>query len=149
MQQGHPIEFFIEGTRSRTGKLIKPRYGVLEMILSAFATGRVERVAIVPISVGYEKVIESKSHRKEVLGAEKTKEGLAELLKTPRVLTSKYGRLYVQFADPIDLSTYLESHDIDRLRPWRERAQRGDGQARTSHHLRHQSRQRRDTFLRS
>lgn len=117
MRQGYPIEFFIEGTRSRTGKLVKPRYGVLEMILSAFASGRIDSVAIVPISVGYEKVIESTSHRREVLGGEKKREGLTELLKTPKVLTSKYGRLYVQFGDPIDLGEYLDRYDVSRLQP--------------------------------
>lgn len=117
LRQGYPIEFFIEGTRSRTGKLIKPRYGMLDMIIRAFVSGRVDAVSVVPISVGYERVIESRSYRRELLGGEKKRESLTELLKTPRVLTSRYGRLYVQFAEPIDLGRYLERYGVDRIRP--------------------------------
>ncbi|MFU8803084.1 MAG: 1-acyl-sn-glycerol-3-phosphate acyltransferase [Bradymonadaceae bacterium] len=117
MEESHPIEFFIEGTRSRTGKLIKPRYGMLDMMIRAYAHGRVESVKIVPISVGYEKIIEERSFRQELLGEEKEKESLAGLLKTPKFLTSKYGRLYVEFDKPIDLGEYMEKYEIPRLRP--------------------------------
>ena len=117
MSQGHPIEFFIEGTRSRTGKLVKPKYGMLDMIVQAFASGRLESVKIVPISVGYEKVIEERSFRDELLGAEKEKESLGQLLQTPKFLTSEYGRLYVQFSDPIDLADYLERYDVETMSP--------------------------------
>jgi glycerol-3-phosphate O-acyltransferase len=117
MEQGYPIEFFIEGTRSRTGKLIKPKYGMLDMIIQAYTSGRIDSVKIVPISVGYEKIIEEGSYRREVLGAEKEKESLGGLLKTPKFLTSKYGRLYVEFSDPIDLGDYLDRYEVDRLRP--------------------------------
>ncbi len=113
MEQGYPIEFFIEGTRSRTGKLVKPKYGMLDMIVRAFASGRLESVKIVPISVGYEKVIEEGSFRRELLGAEKEEESLGQLLQTPKFLTSDYGRLYVQFSDPIDLEEYLTEHDLE------------------------------------
>lgn len=115
MEQGYPIEFFIEGTRSRTGKLIKPKYGMLDMIVRAFASGRVESVKLVPISVGYERIIEEGAYKSEQLGGEKEKESLGGLLKTPKVLTSKYGRLYVEFDDPIDLHEYLAKYDLDRI----------------------------------
>lgn len=117
MEQGWPIEFFIEGTRSRTGKLVKPKYGMMDMVVRALAGGRLDSIKVVPISVSYEKIIEESSYRREVQGAEKRKESLTGLLKTPRFLTSKYGRLYVEFAEPIDLADYLEAYDIDRVRP--------------------------------
>ncbi len=117
MEEGYPIEFFIEGTRSRTGKLIKPKYGMLDMIIRAYTSGRIDSVKVVPISIGYEKIIEESSYRQEVLGAEKEKESLGQLLKTPKFLTSKYGRLYIEFGDPIDLGGYLQKYDVDRLHP--------------------------------
>ncbi|MFW5966731.1 MAG: 1-acyl-sn-glycerol-3-phosphate acyltransferase, partial [Persicimonas sp.] len=120
MEEGYPIEFFIEGTRSRTGKLIKPKYGMLDMILNAYTSGRIDSVSIVPISIGYEKIIEEGSYRREVLGAEKEKESLTGLLKTPRFLTSKYGRLYIEFGDPIDVGEYLDNYAVDRLQPEEE-----------------------------
>lgn len=117
MRQGYPIEFFIEGTRSRTGKLVKPRYGMLEMIARAHVTGRVEGVKLVPISVGYEKVIEERAHAREALGAEKTRESLSELLKTPRFLRSRYGRLNVEFGEPIDLGEYMKRYGLEPMAP--------------------------------
>ena len=117
MEEGYPIEFFIEGTRSRTGKAVKPKYGMLDMIVEAYASGRLDSVKIVPISVGYEKIIEERSFRKELLGAEKEPESLTDLLKTPKFLVSKKGRLYIEFDEPIDLEEYFERYRIDRLHP--------------------------------
>lgn len=117
MEEGYPVEFFIEGTRSRTGKLIKPKYGMLDMIVRAHATGRVESVKLVPISVGYEKIIEEGAYKSEQLGGEKEKESLGGLLKTPKFLTSKYGRLYVEFDEPLDLGEYLEKYGLENLDP--------------------------------
>lgn len=117
LEEGYPLEFFIEGSRSRTGKLIKPKYGMLDMVVQAYTSGRLESVKIVPISVGYEKIIEESAYRQELLGGEKEKESLGGLLKAPKFLTSKYGRLYVEFADAIDLGDYLDKYEIDRLNP--------------------------------
>lgn len=117
LEEGWPVEFFIEGTRSRTGKLVKPKYGMMDMIVRALASGRIDSIKIVPISVSYEKIIEEGSYHREVLGAEKERESLTGLLKTPKFLTSEYGRLYVEFGEPIDLGGYLEKYDVDRVRP--------------------------------
>ena len=115
MEEGYPIEFFIEGTRSRTGKLIKPKYGMLEMIVRAYAAGRLDSVKLVPISVGYERIIEERAYKTELLGAEKEKESLGGLLRTPRFLASKYGRLYIEFDQPVDVGEYLRKYELDRL----------------------------------
>lgn len=117
MEEGYPIEFFIEGTRSRTGKLIKPKYGMLEMIVRSFASGRLDSIKLVPISVGYEKIIEEGAYQSEQLGGEKEKESLGGLLKTPKFLTSKYGRLYIEFDEPLDLGEYLEKYGLKNLGP--------------------------------
>jgi glycerol-3-phosphate O-acyltransferase len=117
MEEGYPIEYFIEGTRSRTGKLIKPKYGMLDMILRAYVSGRLESVQVVPISVGYERIIEEGAFHSELLGGEKEKEGLGGLLRTPQFLQRKYGRVYVDFDEPISVGDYLEKYGIDTLSP--------------------------------
>lgn len=117
MEEGYPIEFFIEGTRSRTGKLIKPKYGMLEMIVRSFASGRLDAIKLVPISVGYEKIIEEGAYQSEQLGGEKEKESLSGLLRTPKFLTAKYGRLYVEFDEPLDLGEYLHRYGLDTVAP--------------------------------
>ncbi|MCA9561899.1 MAG: 1-acyl-sn-glycerol-3-phosphate acyltransferase [Myxococcales bacterium] len=112
IREGFPIEFFIEGTRSRTGKLSRPRYGMLSMVLESVIAGRIDKVAIVPVSVGYESIVESTSYQKEMLGDEKQSENLSGVLKATKVLRSKYGRVYVEFEDPIDLDEYVAEHDL-------------------------------------
>jgi len=110
IEEGFPIEFFIEGTRSRTGKLAPPKYGMLDMIVDAFRGGNVNDLAIIPVSVGYEKIIEADSYRKELEGSEKKSENLGGLLQTTSVLRSRYGRIHVDFGNPIDLGEYLDHY---------------------------------------
>jgi len=66
LAEGFPIEFFIEGGRSRTGKMIMPKYGLLSMIMQAYREASFDDLAIVPIFIGYDKVIEEKSYLKEL-----------------------------------------------------------------------------------
>lgn len=83
---GHNLEAFIEGTRSRTGKLLNPKLGVIKIIVEAFLSGRVSDLYICPISIGYDKVLETESYVNELLGAEKQQETLAQLLNSTRIL---------------------------------------------------------------
>jgi len=108
LEEGFAIEFFIEGTRSRTGKLNPPKYGMLNMIVDAFRSGDVDRMAFVPVSVGYENIIEGSSYRKELTGGEKQSENLGSLISTAGVLRSRYGRVYVEFGEPVELGPFLE-----------------------------------------
>lgn len=110
LEEGFFIEFFIEGTRSRTGKLNPPKYGMLNMLVDAYAGGGVGDLAFVPVSVGYENVIEGSSYQAELEGGEKKTESLGGLLRTSRVLQSKYGRVYVEFGDAIDAGEFLSTH---------------------------------------
>jgi glycerol-3-phosphate O-acyltransferase len=110
LEEGFPIEFFIEGTRSRTGKLNPPKYGMLNMIVDAGITGNVEDVAFIPVSVAYENIIEGSSYRQELTGGEKQAENLGALLRTPQVLRSRYGRVYVEFGRAIELRPFLAAY---------------------------------------
>ncbi len=106
--EGFNLEFFLEGGRSRTGKLLPPKFGLLSMVVDACMMLPGKRVFFVPISIGYERVIEERSYVDELSGADKQKENIGGLLKTPKVLRSKYGRLYVQFGE------FLEFDDVLR-----------------------------------
>ena len=113
LEEGFFIEFFIEGTRSRTGKLNPPRYGMLNMIVEAFRLGDVEDIAFVPISVAYEKIIEGNSYKDELEGGEKKSENIGDLVKVGGVLQSKYGRVYVEFGEAIELAGFLDRYHAD------------------------------------
>ena len=107
LNAGNFVEFFIEGGRSRSGKLRHPRFGMLRHIISAHCEGKLSNVVIVPISISYDRIIEASSYLREEMGHEKESENLAGLLKTTKVLASKHGRLFVQFAKPISVSEYF------------------------------------------
>ena len=115
-REGYVQEFFPEGTRSRTGKLLRPKLGMLSMELDAFAQGIADDLHLVPISITYEKVVEESSYTKELGGGKKRRERLWDLLKTPRFLRQKYGRVYIQFAPPVSVREYLQNKKLDLAR---------------------------------
>ena len=123
LRESFNIEFFIEGGRSRTGKLLAPKLGLLGMVVEAALDddgAHARKAQIVPISIGYEKVIEEKSYAKEAAGGEKKKEDVAGLLKATRVLGAQYGRLNIQFDDPMPLGETLREYGA--LAAWDEEA---------------------------
>ena len=111
LDEGYPIEFFIEGGRSRTGQVLQPKFGILRMIAQAVQTDPTRPVKIIPCAITYEKVIEDLAYKKEQEGASKHKESITGLIKTTRLLISKYGQLYVSFAEPIDFNAALTCTD--------------------------------------
>jgi glycerol-3-phosphate O-acyltransferase len=98
-----PQEFYVEGGRSRTGKLLFPKTGLVSMEVDAWLDGAADDVTFVPVAIDYEKLIEASSYVKELAGGEKEKESLRGLLGAMRVLFRRYERLYVQFGEPISL----------------------------------------------
>lgn len=99
--EGYPIEFFVEGGRSRTGKLLPPKYGLLTMVVDASMMLGARKVFFAPISIGYERIIEERSYVHELSGGDKQSENVGDLLRTSSVLRSRYGRLYVQVGEVI------------------------------------------------
>jgi hypothetical protein len=65
LREGYPIEFFIEGGRSRTGKMVMPKYGMLSMVIQA-CTELHRDVALIPVFIGYDRVLEEKSYIQEL-----------------------------------------------------------------------------------
>lgn len=105
------LEFFIEGTRSRTGKMIRPKFGILSQIMRAYLEGACEDISFVPIAINYDQIIEQKSYRAESHGGKKKTENAAELVKARKVLGKKYGKVYIEFAPHISLRDYLEQKE--------------------------------------
>lgn len=112
VKTGTSIEFFLEGTRSRTGKLLMPKFGILSMVVDAWRRGAREDVQIVPVSIDYDRIIEAGAYQAELHGAEKKAEDIGGLLRSTGVLRSRYGRVYVQFGDPLSLKEMAESKQL-------------------------------------
>jgi len=111
LKEGLPLEFFIEGGRSRTGKMVIPKYGLLSMVLQAYHEKYCENLAMIPVYIGYDRVIEEKSYLKELAGESKTPENTAEIIKTGKVLARRYGRVYVNIGEPMIMKDYLEAQE--------------------------------------
>ncbi|PMD35963.1 glycerol-3-phosphate acyltransferase [Hyaloscypha variabilis F] len=108
LQGGFNFECFIEGGRSRTGKLLSPKFGILSFILDSVLSGRVEDTIICPVSTQYDKVIETEGYVGELLGVPKKKENLADFLSASSVLSLKLGRVDVRFHEPWSLRQFIQ-----------------------------------------
>ncbi|XP_071454036.1 dihydroxyacetone phosphate acyltransferase [Hetaerina americana] len=104
-----PVEFFIEGTRSRSGKSLTPKLGFLSVALECFFSGNVPDVVLVPVNISYDRTLEEVLYAYELLGVPKPKESTSGLLKALRVLDEQYGKIHVDFATPVSARLYCAS----------------------------------------
>ncbi|MDV6254077.1 glycerol-3-phosphate 1-O-acyltransferase PlsB [Vibrio sp. EA2] len=118
--KGYSVEYFSEGGRSRTGRLLQAKTGMLAMTIQAMLRGLNRPVTLVPVYIGYEHVMEVSTYAKELRGKRKEKENAGLVLRTLRKLRN-FGLGYVNFGEPIQLNQYLNEHapewtkDIDPM----------------------------------
>ncbi len=116
LQRGHSLEYFIEGGRSRTGRLLPPKGGMLAMTVQAFLSNPKTPVIFVPVYFGYERLLEGRAFISELDGGKKQKESIFSLIRSLKTLREDYGKVYVNFAEPIALDQLLDKHQAD----WRD-----------------------------
>lgn len=123
IRDGFPIELFVEGARSRTGKLLPPKFGLLGMIVESALTVPQRVAYFVPVSIGYERIVETGAYERELSGGEKVKEDAAGLLRTREVLRHRYGRISLQFGATLTLDDIRDDlklrHGVDLTPPQR------------------------------
>src|SRR5690554_1158695 len=108
---GYSIEYFIEGGRSRTGRLLQPKGGMVAMTVRAYVRQPTRPVLFQPVYIGYEKLMEGNSYLDELSGKPKEKESIWALLwGIPKVLRQNYGQVVVNFGEPIALADMLAEH---------------------------------------
>jgi len=110
LQEGFNIEFFIEGGRSRTGKLIMPKLGLLSILLDAYKNKSCEDMIFAPIYIGYDRVIEETAYLDELEGGQKQKENFLQVIRARKFLKNRYGKIYIQFSNPISINDLLAQH---------------------------------------
>ena len=111
LDEGFNIEFFIEGGRSRTGKLLMPKLGLLSILIDAYKSGACRDMIFAPIFIGYDRVLEESSYLNEIEGGQKEPESLRQVIKARKLLKKRYGRIYIQFHEPISINALLENYD--------------------------------------
>lgn len=118
--KGYSVEYFSEGGRSRTGRLLQAKTGMLAMTIQAMLRGLNRPVTLVPVYIGYEHVMEVGTYAKELRGKRKEKENASLVLRTIRKLRN-FGQGYVNFGEPIPLNQFLNeqvpewTQDIDAM----------------------------------
>ena len=101
VNEGFTQEFFIEGGRSRTGKSLSPKLGVLSWILEAFAKSGRRELLFVPVGISYDRIVEEKSMLDELEGGSKSQESVFGLLRARSLLRYRFGDVQVRFGEPI------------------------------------------------
>lgn len=127
ISKGYSIEYFIEGGRSRTGRLLQPRPGMLSMTMRSYLRDSTRPLAFVPAYIGYERLFEGRTYIGELLGKPKKKENLWDLFMTVRKLKKNFGEVHLSFGEPIFADQILDqansgwrwTTDADSTRaPW-------------------------------
>jgi len=119
LARGHAIEYFVEGGRSRTGRLLAPKAGMIAMTVNSYIKKPRVPVVFIPVYFGYEKLIEGNSFISEMGGAGKQKESLFGLIRSIKSLREYFGKVYVNIGEPIRLDALLDSRKPD----WRDTAE--------------------------
>ena len=121
MARGHSIEYFIEGGRSRTGRLLQPKTGMIAMTVRSFLRDPARPVVFLPVYFGYERIVEGATYIGELSGKPKEKESVFGLLRSLRRLRERFGKVHVNLGEPIALSDVLNRYDAQwRTRPAEE-----------------------------
>ena len=103
------IKFYMEGGRSRTGKLMPPRLGFLSFLVRAVTEDAVDDLNFVPAFMGYDQIPEESSYLRELTGGVKRKEGVRGLLRARDVLKRHYGKVYVRFHEPVSFQAFCKA----------------------------------------
>ena len=111
---GYSLAYFVEGGRSRTGRLLSPKGGMIAMTVRGYVRHPTRPVLFQPVYIGYEKLLEGRSYLDELSGKPKEKESIWQFLRgIPGLLRSNYGQVVVNFGERIALSEVLAQHAPD------------------------------------
>ena len=116
LERNTPLEYFIEGGRSRTGRLLPPKTGMIAMTVHSHLRGREKPIAFVPTYFGYERLMEGATYVGEMNGKPKESESIFGIIQTLRKIERIFGRVYVNFGEPVFLDDMLKKHGAENVK---------------------------------
>jgi glycerol-3-phosphate O-acyltransferase len=105
------LEWYIEGGRSRSGKLLPPRFGLLAYVVDAYRRGKSDDVKLIPVSIAYDQITDVHDYAAEQRGAAKEKESFSWFVKLVRKVGARYGDIHITFGEPLSLAKALGAPD--------------------------------------
>jgi len=106
--RGYSVEYFIEGGRSRTGRTLPPKTGMLSMTVRSFLKNTEKPIALLPVYLGYERVLESSSYQSELSGKRKRQESILDIFRVFSLFKHDFGRVTVNFGEPLALKQFMD-----------------------------------------
>ena len=116
LSRNTPLEYFIEGGRSRTGRLLPPITGMLAMTIHSHLRGRAKPIVFVPTYIGYERLMEGSTYVGEMQGKPKEAESIFGIIQTLRKIERIFGKVHVNFGEPVFLDDLLKAHGADQIK---------------------------------
>ncbi|MDZ7683799.1 MAG: glycerol-3-phosphate 1-O-acyltransferase PlsB [Gammaproteobacteria bacterium] len=114
--RGYSVEYFIEGSRSRTGRTLTPRTGMLSMTMRSFQRDASRPMALMPVYFSYERILEAPTYMSELAGRDKRKESTFDIFRIFGALKHSFGKVAVSFGSPVLLADFLD----EKLPEWRD-----------------------------
>jgi glycerol-3-phosphate O-acyltransferase len=112
LKEGFNLAVYIEGTRSRSGKLLHPQLGMLSILLHAFFKGACKDLIFVPVFIAYDRIPDEGSYLHEISGGKKSPENFRQMLKAKRILKDRYGKVHLNFGQPLSLKDALAEQGL-------------------------------------
>jgi glycerol-3-phosphate O-acyltransferase len=122
LKEGFNIAVYIEGTRSRSGKLLQPQLGMLAILLHAYFQGACRDLVFVPVFISYDRIPDEGTYLNEIIGGKKSPENFRQMLKAKALFKNRYGSVHINFGDPL-LLTEMVAEQVPAAEPLTSREQ--------------------------
>ncbi|MEP2379846.1 1-acyl-sn-glycerol-3-phosphate acyltransferase, partial [Parasphingorhabdus sp.] len=111
LEKRFPMTWAFEGTRSRLGKLMPPRYGLLKYVMDSANANDIKNVHIIPVVTSFDLIRDVEEYASEQTGRVKKAESLSWFFGYLRSLREPMGKVYVDFGAPVVVGDAPEPDD--------------------------------------